>query len=411
MSSLKNISPKTLKGFRDFLPKEAVLRQKIINIIQTTFEKFGFDPIETPALEYAETLLGKYGSEADKLIYLFNDRGGRQIGLKYDQTVPLARIIAQYQNIPKPFKRYQIGTVWRAENPQHGRYREFVHCDIDIVGEKNILADGEIIVCALETTKKLGFKNAVMLINDRTLFAKIKMEFITSIDKLAKIGHNGVINELIRKGLTKTQAQKLLISIKNHQPTERLRLLFKYLKSYGLKEGVNFKFDPFLARGLDYYTESIFELVSPDYLSGSLGGGGRYDNLISLFTGKDEPAVGFAFGFDRLVEAIKNLNLINLPTTKTQILITVFNEITLNQSLSLAQEIRNKGINCEIYPNIEKKLDKQLKYADKKGIPFVVILGPEEIKKGAAKIKNMRTKEQKELLIKDIIKEFSNYHL
>lgn len=400
---MKLIKTQPLKGFRDFLPEEAIARDFLINKIKAMFERFGFDPVETPALEYAETLLGKYGKEADKLIYLFNDRGGRKIGLKYDQTVPLARLIAFYQNLPKPFKRYQIQPVWRAENPQKGRFREFIQCDIDIVGEKNLLAEAEIIICALETAKTIGFTEITMVINDRKIFSNLEKTVIISLDKLPKIGEEGVIKELIEKGLTKNEAQKLIEKIKNTKPTKNLINLFLLLKNYGLKEGKDFKFEPILARGLDYYTGSIFELISKDYLAGSLGGGGRYDHLIGQFTGKDQPAVGFAFGFDRLLEEAKEQNLIPQQSTKTKVLVTIFSNKLLNQSINIAQKLRKEGINTEIYLDSEKKLDKQLKYAHRKGIPYVIIIGDEEVKRKVIRIKNMRTGEQKEISQEEII--------
>lgn len=400
---MKLIKTQPLKGFRDFLPEEAITRDFLITKIKIVFEQFGFDPIETPALESAETLLGKYGKEADKLIYLFNDRGGRKIGLKYDQTVPLARLIAFYQNLPKPFKRYQIQPVWRAENPQKGRFREFIQCDIDIVGEKNLIAEAEIIVCALETAKTIGFTEITMIINDRKIFSNLEKTVIISLDKLPKIGEEGVIKELIGKGLTETEAQKLIKKIKNTKPTKNLINLFLLLKNYGLKEGKDFKFEPILARGLDYYTGPIFELISKDYLAGSLGGGGRYDHLIGQFTGKNQPAVGFAFGFDRLLEAAKEQNLIPQQSTKTKVLVTIFSNKLLNQSINIAQKLRKEGINTEIYLDSEKKLDKQLKYADRKRIPYVIIIGEKEVKRKVIRIKNMKTGEQKEISQEEII--------
>ncbi len=391
------IKVQTLKGFRDFLPEESLLRNQIINKIKTIFEKYGFLPLETPALEYQETLLGKYGEEADKLIYTFKDRGGREIGLRYDQTVPLARIIAQYPNIIKPFKRYQIQPVWRAENPQKGRYREFLQCDIDIVGSNSLYYDGEIICCALETIKKLGFKKGKMLINDRKLFKGLKPTIITTIDKLSKIGKDRVIEELIKKGYSKEEATNLLQNFEKAKPNETIINLFSILNKFGLKENQDFVFSPTLARGLDYYTSTIFELVSDEYPNGSLGGGGRYDNLIGKFTKKESiPAVGFAFGFDRIIEAIKKLNLIEIKKTSTKILVTIFNQELIDKSIQIVNQLRNQNINTEILFDVPK-LDKQLKYADKRGIPYVIILGPDEIKKNTVIIKNMKSGDQKEI--------------
>lgn len=400
---MKKIKTQTLKGFRDFLPEEARLRQTIIQKIKENFSLFGFEPLETPALEYEETLLGKYGEEADKLIYLFKDRGGRKVGLRYDQTVPLARVIAQYQNLSKPFKRYQIQPVWRAENPQKGRFREFIQCDIDIVGESSFLADVEIITCALTTAKNLGLTKVKMAINDRQNFKNFKKEVVIALDKLEKIGEEGVIKELEKKGFPLDEAKKLLQKIKKISPSYILEKIFSCLKDYGFKENEDFYFLPTLARGLDYYTGPIFELILPDYQGGSLGGGGRYDNLIELFTGKAEPAVGFSFGFDRLVEVIKETKKLTFSSS-AKVLIAVFSSSFISTSLKITALLRKNNIKSEIYLNPEKKLDKQLKYADKKGIPYVVIIGPDEIKTNKFKLKDMKKKEQKEVDLENLIK-------
>lgn len=393
----------TLKGFRDFLPEKAIKRDWLIKKLKNIFENFGFDPLETPALEYADVLLGKYGEEADKLIYLFKDKGGRLIGLRYDQTVPLARIISQYQNITKPFKRYQIQSVWRAENTQKGRYREFLQCDIDIVGEKNILADFEIINLVLKTFKTLGFKKTKILINDRKNFEGINNSFIASIDKLPKIGEERVIEELVLKGLNKKEAKKLIESIKNKQKTDSIKKIFDLLKKQGYKENTDFIYQPTLARGLDYYTGIIYEVVDENYPSSSLGGGGRYDNLIGLFTGRNIPAVGFAFGFDRIFEAMESLSLLPNIKTKTQVLVTIFSYDLLEKSIETTQFLRKNNINTELYLNPEDKLEKQLKYADKKQIPYVVIIGEEETKNNVFRLKNMKTGEQKKLTISQLV--------
>lgn len=400
----QKITAKTLKGFRDFLPSAAITRNFVIDKIKEVFERFGFDPLETPALEYAETLLGKYGDESDKLLYLFEDRGKRKVGLRYDQTVPLARVIAQYQNIPKPFKRYQIQPVWRAENTQKGRYREFLQCDIDTIGAGGIYADAEIISCILTTVKYLGFKNVKMLINDRSIFTGIKPKFIISIDKLSKIGKEGVIKELITKGMIKEDAEKFINSFDRNKPTPLINSLFKILKENELKEGVDLEFEPTLARGLDYYTSTIFELVCQDYTAGSIGGGGRYDKLIGQFTNQGFPAVGFSFGFDRLLEAMKLLNLLPNEITSTKVLVTVFSDDLLKKSISIANELRSNNINTDINLDTNLRLDKQLQYANKKGIPYVVIIGPEEARNNVVKLKDMKTGEQKELNIEELVK-------
>jgi len=275
------------------------------------FESYGFEPLETPALEYEEILLGKYGDEGDKLMYRFVDRGGRKVALRYDQTVPLARVVAQYGNeLPIPFKRYQIQNVWRADNTQKGRFREFLQCDADIVGTDSPLADAEAIAVAAKSVEKLGFKKFKILINDRNLFKDIPKDVIVSLDKLKKIGKEKVLSELINKGIQKDQMASILSSIEGSSPTEKLNKIFSYLKSLGVDRSI-IEFSPTLARGLNYYTGMIFEIEIDGYSAGSVCGGGRYDNLIGMFLKYNQkiPAVGFSFGFDRLIEAMDELKL------------------------------------------------------------------------------------------------------
>lgn len=392
------IKTQTLKGFRDFLPADAIKRQFVIGKITETFETFGFDPLETPALEYAETLLGKYGDEADKLLYLFEDNGKRKVGMRYDQTVPTARVVAQYGNeLTMPFKRYQIQPVWRAENTQKGRFREFLQCDADIFGEASFLADAEIIALLGKTLENLGFSKYKILMNDRTLFGDTPLPAIGIIDKLGKIGADGVKKELNDKGFD----PKILDVISQQKPTQRLNQIISTLSQVGIK-AENIAFDPTLARGLDYYTSTIVEAVIDGYDAGSVSGGGRYDKLIGQFSGRDVSAVGFAFGFDRLVEAMEQQNLLPTGQTKTQVLVTVFSRDQLSSMLSLTSALRHEGVNTEVALDV-KKLDKQLKYADRKGIPYVIIQGPEEQAKNVVKLKTMKTKEQQELTIEQLI--------
>jgi histidyl-tRNA synthetase len=393
------------KGFRDFLPQKSLQRNFLIEKLKTLFERFGFDPLETPTLEYAEVLLGKYGEEADKLIYIFEDRGGRKLGLRYDQTVPLARVVSQYQNLPKPFKRYQIQSVFRAENPQKGRFREFIQADIDIVGEESLLAEAEIIAVSLKIFKELGFKKIKIFINDRKNFENLDKKVISAIDKLEKVGEEKVIEEIAKtKAISCDQAKAILDQIKNKKPTESILKLFSLLKTYDLKEEEDFVFKPTLARGLDYYTGIIFEAVDDNYKGGSLGGGGRYDNLIGIFLENSIPACGFAFGFDRLLEAGNELNLFPKKSTATQVLVTIFSKDFIEKSIKVAAFLREKNINTELFLNPEKKLDKQLKYADKKGIPYVLILGEEEVKKNVVKLKDLKTGKQQEVTLEQLIK-------
>jgi len=397
------------KGFRDFLPEKSLQRNFLIEKLKTLFERFGFDPLETPTLEYAEVLLGKYGEEADKLIYIFEDKGGRKLGLRYDQTVPLARVVSQYQNLPKPFKRYQIQSVFRAENPQKGRFREFIQADIDIVGEESLLAEAEIIAASLKIFKELGFKKTKIFINDRKNFENLDKKVISAIDKMEKVGEEKVIEEIAKeKTISNDEAKAILDQIKNKKPTETILKLFSLLKTYDLKEEEDFVFKPTLARGLDYYTGIIFEAVDDNYKGGSLGGGGRYDNLIGIFLENSIPACGFAFGFDRLLEAGNELNLFPKKSTATKVLVTIFSKNFIEKSIKVAAFLRDKNINTELFLNPEKKLDKQLKYADKKGIPYVLILGEEEVKKNVVKLKDLKTGSQKEFSLEEALKILSN---
>lgn len=297
----------TPKGFRDIGPDLAKKRREVINKIVTVLEESGFVPIETPTIEFAETLLGKYGEE-ERLIYKFMDRGGRKLALRYDLTVPLARYVATY-NPPFPFRRYQIGQVFRGENPQKGRWREFTQLDLDTVGLTDLTEDAKVIAATIKAVKVIGLTNPVMTVNDRKNFEGLGKDAVIAIDKLDKIGDDGVIGELVSKGMSIEEAKNALESVKNKKPTPDLEKIFANLKNLGISDS-EFQFVPTLARGLDYYTGAIFELRAPSYGNLSLGAGGRYDNLIGIFlpaqagAKKQIPAVGFSFGIDRLIESL-----------------------------------------------------------------------------------------------------------
>ncbi len=391
--TIKNmkIEPRTLKGFRDFLPKESRKRAYALNILKEVFESYGFEPLETPVLEYEDILLGKYGEEGDQLMYRFTDNGDRRVAMRYDQTVPLARVVAQYANeLPLPFKRYQIQNVYRADNTQKGRYREFLQVDIDTVGSPSLLADVEIISIAIKSFEKLGFKNFRILINDRENFEGIDPKAIAIIDKLNKIGSEKVKEELEKNNFS----SNLLEEIESKQKTNNLEKIFSELNSMDENYSEKIKYDPTLARGLSYYTGAILEIVCDDYPAGSLAGGGRYDNLVGMFSNQTIPAVGFAFGFDRVIEAMTELNLFPSDLEGSKILITN----TSPKSTKIAKELRNKGIQAELYVD-EKDLDKQLKYADKKQIPFVLIVNE------TLNLKNMKTGEKKEITLEQLSNE------
>ena len=403
----------TLKGFRDFLPKEKRKRDYVTKKVIEMFERFGFEPLETPTLEYASLLLGKYGDEADKLVYSFKDRGGREVALRYDQTVPTARILAQYQQVlPKYFRRYEIQNVFRADKPQQGRFREFTQCDIDIFNSTSPIADAEILAATYFAFKNVGYPEIILLINHRAILFELLSPFVSdtlnvfsiiqTIDKLEKIGGSGVSEELQKKGLSKENADRAVSNVENAgNANDNLKSIIAFAEKLGIPK-TSLKFTPHLARGLDYYTGMIFEVVLPGYTGGSCGGGGRYDKLIGQLGGMDVPAVGIAFGFDRMVEAAEYFKIIPEDILKQPVLITIFEESLLHNSLELADNLRQKGVHIEVFPGMVK-LDKQLKYANKKGIQNVLILGPEEVKNKTVKLKDMKTGEQTTLTMQSLI--------
>lgn len=296
----------TPKGFRDIKPELAIKRRRVINKIAAVLESFGFVPIETPTVEFAETLLGKYG-EGEKLIYQFTDRGGRKLALRYDLTVPLARFVANNLGLLTPsFSRYQVGLVFRGEKPQKGRFREFAQVDFDTVGTEDIKEDAKVIACAIRVTRELGLDKATMAINDRKVFKDIPTEVVRAWDKYYKIGEDGVRKELVKSGFSEEESDKYIRTLKETKRTKDYQEVKNILeKEYGLKEKKDFYFDRALARGLDYYTGIIFELKPSDKPGDlSIGGGGRYDNLIGIFAGRKIPAVGFSFGLDRFIKLV-----------------------------------------------------------------------------------------------------------
>jgi len=408
---MKN-SIQTLKGFRDFLPVDCQTRNYLKNIFIDTFETFGFQPLETPALEYASVLMSKYGDEADKLVYRFQDQGNRDIGLRYDLTVPAARVLSQYsKQIPLPFKRYQIQPVWRAENTQKGRYREILQCDIDSFGSSSPVSDAEIIAVIYNILQKLNFRRYSIRINSRLVLSQIlsssgitanQNSILQSLDKLNKIGENGVKNELNSKGLSDPQVISLFDYIKRAQPDDNLSQVISRLADFNVPPSA-YIFDPSLVRGLDYYTGTIFETYVEEPKIGSITGGGRYDNLIASLGGPSLPAVGTTLGLDRIADCIKELNLLpNLPTTKTKILVANFSADTETASLKLVSQLRDQNIPSLIYPNSDK-ISKQLKFADNLKIPFVAIIGPDEIKSNSITLKNMSLQTQQKVNLDQLL--------
>ena len=412
MNQLNN-KPQTLKGFRDFLPKDMAVRNYVKNTLTEVFENFGYLPLETPALEYSSVLKGKYSNETDdKLGYFFKDNGDREIGLRYDLTVPTAKVLAIYSNeIQLPFKRYQIQPVWRAENTQKGRYREFIQCDIDIFGTASPIADAEIISVIYAGTQKLNLKNATISINSRQVLFDIltksgiekdQNSVLQSLDKLGKIGKEGVKNELNSKALSQSQIDNLFKGIKEAQPDENLKQVLDKLKDLGLPDN-SYVFDPTLVRGCDYYTGTIFEVSVIEPKIGAIGGGGRYDNLISTLGGPSIPAVGFSFGFERIVDVVEQLNLLpQINQSKTKILVANFGPETETNILNLISKLRDKNISSAIYPDNDK-LAKQIKYATSSGIPYLAIIGTDEAKNNQITLKNLETTEQKLVSFEELV--------
>ena len=438
---MAKIDAKILKGFKDYLPEEMIPRQEMIFKVIKVFESYGYSPLETPALEYAETLLGKYGDESEKQLYRFKDNGGRDVGMRFDLTVPLARVVAMYQNkIPLPFKRYQIQPVYRAEKPQKGRFREFYQCDVDCVGSDSMKADAEYIMIARDLMKELGVKDYVVKINNRKIlngffeYAGVKpkqvRDVFVAIDKLDKIGEAGVSKELKQVGLNTDQVKKIMefakVTGKNIEIISSLEKLISntkdgkqgvleltqvvdYVKAVGISEK-ECQIDLSLARGLEYYTGTVFETVIKGAEKiGSVIGGGRYDELVGMFLGKPVPAVGYSVGLDRLFIALKELKLIKTDrNTPAQVLVTVFDGSTAPKAFSIAKQIRDKGVNVELYTG-DGDLGKQFKYADKMGIPYAVVIGPDEIRDRKVTVKNLKKKTQVTISESQLDKQFGAF--
>lgn len=437
-------TPSIPKGTRDYSPEIMVKRNYIFDTIKNVFKLYGYMPLETPAMENLSTLMGKYGEEGDKLLFKILNSGDflspipeaelsaknslkltnkiSEKGLRYDLTVPFARFVVQHQSeITFPFKRYQIQPVWRADRPQKGRYREFYQCDVDVVGSDSLLNEVELIQIVDEVYRRLQLR-VRLLINNRKILAGIaetigypdKLTDITvAIDKMEKIGIENVNAELREKGLVEEAILKLqpilnlegsneeklqqLRTILQASPTglkgiEELTQVFDYLNTMPVQ--IEIKLDLTLARGLSYYTGAIFEVKALDAEMGSITGGGRYDDLTGIFGLKNVSGVGISFGADRIFDVMTQLNLFpEDANTTTRILFVNFGNNEERFCLPLLRQLRNEGINAEIYPEAAK-MKKQMAYADKKNIPFVALVGENEIKEGTVSLKNMTTGEQ-----------------
>jgi histidyl-tRNA synthetase len=426
---------------RDFLPDDVRRRAFVIGVIADVYQRYGFEPLETPAVENIETLLGKYGEEGDRLIFKILKRGeeGRQTGeadlaLRYDLTVPLARVVAEHQGkLPKFFKRYQIQPVWRADRPQKGRFREFYQCDVDAIGSTSAVVEAEVCAAVSDVLIRLGFTDFTIRLNHRELLrglldsagvgAGLHDAALIAIDKLDKVGADGVKAELVRRGVGEDAAAAALAaftfdaSADNAAVEARLASLLaghgsgvaglqnlRQILSHSTVTGANrhIQLDPSLARGLSYYTGAIFEVAVPD-LAGSLGGGGRYDNLVGMFSGQSVPACGFSLGLERILVVMGERGMFppEVASAGPDVLVTLWNDQTAGESLALARDLRSAGLRVEVYPEADK-IGKQLKYASARGARFVTIVGDDEREKGAANVKHLATGEQQAVPVSDL---------
>lgn len=432
------IKPQTPKGFRDFLPTAALAREKLVETARRVYRSYGFTPIDTPALELSEILLGKGGAESDKQLFRFTDQGGRDVAMRFDLTVPFARFAAQYANeLGMPFKRYHLGTVWRGENTQRGRYREFMQCDFDTIGTDANSADIETLLVIHDLFVAIGFEGQFTIqVNNRKVLnglletlglsgqtperAERRSEpvvavVLRSLDKLPKIGHDAVVAEMTEfAGATVEQATQVLAmtglkgtadeiltqvepklagSEQGAEGIGRLRELFAALRSAGIAEE-RVVLDLSIARGLDYYTGTIYEtFLTADRKIGSVCSGGRYDNLAALFTNLKLPGVGASLGLDRLLAAMETFGMLEAASSPAQVFVVNFDQQHLGDYIAVCRRLRLAGLNVELFPEV-KDLGKQLKFADKKGIPIALIAGETEFASKQWQIKDLPRRAQ-----------------
>jgi histidyl-tRNA synthetase len=427
------------RGMRDFLPDEVRRRAYVIRIVEDVYRRYGFEPLETPALENIETLTGKYGDEGAKLIFKVLRRGEHEasgetdLALRYDLTVPLARVVAEYRGkLPRFFKRYQIQPVWRADRPARGRFREFYQCDVDAIGSRSPVVEAELCAAVSDVLRTLGFTDFVVRLNHRGVLrgmlenfgvpAPLHDQALVSVDKLDKIGPDGVAGELAAKGIPRTAVDRLLAAYDTAGRSDRtdrpaanvstLEHVRQHVAGHAEGEaaaailteivalcaatsaGPYVLVDPSLARGLSYYTGAIMEIAVPD-LAGSLGGGGRYDGLIGMFSGEDLPACGFSLGLERILVVMTERQMFpaSVQSASADVLVTLFDTDGIADALRLAGELRAGGTRIEVFPEPDK-LGKQFKYASSRGIRFVAVVGTDERAAGQVTVKNMETGEQ-----------------
>ncbi|HZY88948.1 MAG TPA: histidine--tRNA ligase, partial [Gemmataceae bacterium] len=419
------IEPRTLKGFRDYLPELMIPREGLLEKARKVYQSYGFAPIDTPALEYTEILRGKGGEESDKLIYSFIDHGGRDVSLRFDLTVPFARFAAQHiGKLGTPFKRYHMGPVWRGENTGHGRYREFWQCDFDTIGTTSNASDVEVALVIHDLMRALGFARFEIRINNRLLLNGLLEELgltgqtaavLRALDKLPKVGKEAVREEMAAKaGVSAGQAERVLAlagmegsnaevldrldrdfggNERAADGIRRLRELFSVARSIGVEAG-RLRLDLSIARGLDYYTGTIYETFLADKPDiGSVCSGGRYDDLAGCYTKQQLPGVGASLGLDRLLTAMEELNLLPKVSTPAPVLLVQFSAERLGDYQRMARDLRAQGIGVEVYPEA-KKMGPQLKYAESRGFRVALIAGPDEFARGEWKVKDLARREE-----------------
>lgn len=428
----QRIVPRTLKGFRDYLPAAMLPREALIETARRVYRSYGFSPIDTPALEYLEILLGKGGAETDKQLYRFTDSGGREVGLRFDLTVPLARFAAQHiGELGVPFKRYHIATVWRGENTQRGRYREFMQCDFDTIGTTEVAADIETILAVHDVLDAIGLQRFTIAINSRQILTGVlaavgaqdhSASVLRSLDKLQKVGPAKVQAELVDSvGLSADAAGRILAmaelsgapaemlaklrdQVAGSEPAqagiERLATVFGAVAAAGVAPE-RVRLDPSIARGLDYYTGLVLETTLDDLPQiGSVASGGRYDDLAQLYSSQQLPGIGASLGLDRLLAAMEELQLIEAVRTPAEVLVAFFVPERLNDYLRLAARLRAAGLAVEFYPE-PKKLGKQLQYADRRGHRVAVIIGPDEFERQECQLKQLTDGSSRTVTIAD----------
>ncbi|MCU1267330.1 MAG: hisS [Acidobacteria bacterium] len=461
------------RGMRDFLPADVRRREYVIGVIREVYERYGFEPLETPAVENIETLMGKYGEEGNQLIFKILKRGVHEstgeadLALRYDLTVPLARVVAEYRDkLPKFFKRYQIQPVWRADRPARGRFREFYQCDVDVLGSKSMVVEAEICAAVSDVLERLGFDDFVIVLNHREILRGIlevsgvteekQADALIVIDKSEKIGKDGLRRELVERGVFSEESvddfferfgrlaethvgpafdipesrtrefekqqqeemnsswlDKLSSSLDQHEGgklgIKAVRQILDLSQNSPARGRI--RFHPSLARGLSYYTGAILEVgLNIGDFRGSIGGGGRYDNLVGMFLGQDVPACGFSLGLERIIVVMTEREMFpaGLVTSPAEVMVTVWNEESVLNSIALASELRAAGLRVDLYPEADK-VGKQFKYASARGIPFVAVLGDDERERGEVSIKDMKSGKQRSVKREDVASVLRNW--